>query len=447
MKKSLLIIVLLLNFTMYAQEDKTVTLTVSGTGKTLEEAKTNALRSAIEQAFGAFISSKTEILNDNLVKDEVISVANGNVQKYDIVSQVELPKIGYAITLSATVSISKLTSFAESKGVIVEFKGGMFAQNIKLQKLNEQSEEKATKNLIEVYLQLLENSFDYSLVSSEPLLVAGQSDLYKINFNVKTIGNDNYNKFINYFKETLGKVQAIDEEATNIIKVGKPIYYLIIDEKLYKFRSINSFHNIEKFFITSQLLSSSFKINSNIGSYKYSFKQLFGWNFFTRLNKSFLKVRVVEGKEKNIYGHEGFLNNFSFDINEVKRRLDDSPGGILANLFPFYIANNTLYKSLSDLYKVQICPIPSQYGRLKNANYNDILVNNYTNKRKYFYTYNSPIDIDDTIYFSTDFNEISYSYDINLKLIELEKIKSFKIEKVPILKYINNLSSYVELEK
>ena len=49
---------------IHAQDDKTVTLTVSGTGKTLEEAKKNALRSAIEQAFGAFISSKTEILND-----------------------------------------------------------------------------------------------------------------------------------------------------------------------------------------------------------------------------------------------------------------------------------------------------------------------------------------------------------------------------------------------
>jgi hypothetical protein len=102
-----------------ASDDKTVTLTVSGTGKTLEEARLNALRSAIEQAFGAFISSKTEILNDNLIKDEIVSVASGNVQKYDVVSQIEIPNTGYAITLSATVSISKLTSFAESKGVVV----------------------------------------------------------------------------------------------------------------------------------------------------------------------------------------------------------------------------------------------------------------------------------------------------------------------------------------
>ena len=34
---------------------------------------------------------------------------------------------------------SDLTSFAESKGIEIEFKGGLFAQNIKLQKINEQN--------------------------------------------------------------------------------------------------------------------------------------------------------------------------------------------------------------------------------------------------------------------------------------------------------------------
>ena len=75
---------------IHSQEDKTVTLTVSGTGKTLEESKTNALRSAIEQAFGAFISAKTEILNDNLVKDEIVSVSNGNIQSFEILNESQL---------------------------------------------------------------------------------------------------------------------------------------------------------------------------------------------------------------------------------------------------------------------------------------------------------------------------------------------------------------------
>jgi putative intracellular protease/amidase len=58
--KKLIFIALLLNISVitYAQDDKTVTLVVSGQGKSQDEAKTNALSSAIKQAFGVFISSK-----------------------------------------------------------------------------------------------------------------------------------------------------------------------------------------------------------------------------------------------------------------------------------------------------------------------------------------------------------------------------------------------------
>ena len=70
------------NFIYSQTTGNIVTLTTSGTGKTIEEAKNNALRSAIEQAFGAFISSKTEILNDELIKDEVVSITSGNIIKY-----------------------------------------------------------------------------------------------------------------------------------------------------------------------------------------------------------------------------------------------------------------------------------------------------------------------------------------------------------------------------
>jgi hypothetical protein len=450
MKKLILICTLLLNIACIAQEDKTVTLTVSGTGKTIEEAKTNALRSSIEQAFGAFISSKTEILNDNLVKDEIVSVANGNVQKYDVISQIELPNVGYAITLSATVSISKLTSFAVSKGVEVEFKGGMFAQNIKLQKLNEESEEKATKNLVEVYTQLLENSFDFSLVSSEPVLVKDKSDVYKIKFNVNTVVNDNYNNFIKYFKETLGKVQATEDEAKNIISVGKPIFYLIIDEKVYKFRSMNSFRNVSKFFIVSQLLSTSFKVTSNIAIYKYTFKNIFRYHYddsvygdflFTKQsNLSLLEARVVPFRKV-------YTDGFNLDLEEFnyyKRQIQGS--GYLAALFPFFIENGIQYKTLTELFNIEICPIP-YWSDSPESKYQSIYTKFRNEKmKKYFYQSHFAINIDDLVYFNTKFNAPTYTYEVNLNLSELEKITSFKIEKVPFLEYINNLANYVELE-
>jgi len=61
-----------LTFLSIGQTDnKDVLITASGSGTSQELAKQTALRNAIEQAFGAFISSKTEIFNDEIVADQM----------------------------------------------------------------------------------------------------------------------------------------------------------------------------------------------------------------------------------------------------------------------------------------------------------------------------------------------------------------------------------------
>jgi hypothetical protein len=76
----------------YAQDsDKTVTITSSGSGKTQDEAKQSALKSAIEQAFGAFISTKTEMFNDQVVADQMSSVSSGNIKSYEVLNESQLP--------------------------------------------------------------------------------------------------------------------------------------------------------------------------------------------------------------------------------------------------------------------------------------------------------------------------------------------------------------------
>ena len=118
-------------------ENKDVTITASGSGFTIEAAKQSALRSATEQAFGAFISSKTEMFNDQIVADQMASVSSGNIKSYEVLNESELPNGKWAVTLLAIVSVDKLTSFVEAKGVAIEIKGGLFALNIKQQLLNE----------------------------------------------------------------------------------------------------------------------------------------------------------------------------------------------------------------------------------------------------------------------------------------------------------------------
>ena len=61
---------------------KEVTLTVTGSGKTKEDAVKSALRSALEQTYGAFVSSNTTIVDDELIKDEISTISNNCVKSY-----------------------------------------------------------------------------------------------------------------------------------------------------------------------------------------------------------------------------------------------------------------------------------------------------------------------------------------------------------------------------
>ena len=270
-------------------DNKIVTLTVSGTGKTLEEAKSKALRSAIEQAFGAFISSKIEILNDNLVKDEIVSVSNGNIQKYDVVSQVEIPENGFDITIKATVSIDKLTSFAESKGIEIEFKGGLFAQNIKIQKLNEDSEFIAIKNFCYVGLNILLNSIDYNIENLEPKILNSKGgnwkyDLkkglyiedydendYEIDFIVEAKSNNNLNLFYESLSKLLLSLNMTEEEVLNYKKINKKIIEIEFDNQKFYLRNTRSAKTIHTLFYKASLIPTLFSIDSNIETFNNIF--------------------------------------------------------------------------------------------------------------------------------------------------------------------------------
>ena len=105
------LVCLLFTFAAFSQP-KEVTLVVTGEGATKEEATTNALRSAVEQTFGVFVSANTEILNDDLVRDEVATVSSGNIKLYEEMASISSPDGRVMVTLNAVVSIGQLVSFA-----------------------------------------------------------------------------------------------------------------------------------------------------------------------------------------------------------------------------------------------------------------------------------------------------------------------------------------------
>jgi hypothetical protein len=268
MKKLILIFALIINLSAFSQDDKTVTLVVSGQGKTQDEAKQNALRSAIEQAFGTFISSKTEILNDNLVKDEIVSIANGNIQKFDIISEVQIPDGGYATTLKATVSVTKLTSFVESKGVEVEFKGSLFGANLRQQKLNEEAEYKAILNLCQTSNEILSKSLDYSLEVGDPIK-APESNDYQVLYTVKATPNNNFDQFVNNFHSNIKFISMPVAEQEDFKKLNKEIYILKVNYlENYFFRNIKSTIALQNLFLKSNKFIHNFEIQTNLDTIK-----------------------------------------------------------------------------------------------------------------------------------------------------------------------------------
>jgi hypothetical protein len=236
MNQLILMAILALSINAYAQDDKTVTLVVNGQGKTQDEAKQNALRSAIEQAFGTFISSKTEVLNDNLVKDEIVSVANGNIQKYDVISEVQIPDGDYATSLKATVSITRLTSFVESKGVVVEFKGSILAANVKQQMLNEKNEEKSITNVVSTCKEILDRSCDFVIVRGEPIQKNDDNNKWAVPISINVTFNQNIDNFNQYFLNSIKGLCMTQEEVSQYQQLGKKTYKITIQNDYY-FRS------------------------------------------------------------------------------------------------------------------------------------------------------------------------------------------------------------------
>ena len=370
MKKLLLLLTVSFSISASAQDDKTVTLTVSGQGKTQDEAKQVALRSAIEQAFGAFISSKTEILNDNLVKDEIVSVTNGNIQKFDVLSEMQLPNGGYATTLKVVVSVVKLTSFVESKGVEVEFKGGLFAVNIKMQKLNEDAELSTMKNLAIISKDIAFNSFDYKLVVNNPKSVNGDNNQWDVEFETTAKFNKNIDILYKYIDEQLPLFVLSKSDIKEYRNLNKSIYQIIYKNQNYYLRNKNSvvlFNSIADFINKSAI---SFKIANNKSTYYgtdilknlsnnnveknkkytvglvyaiYSFRMRFSFDQLSSINKFTITPEGIVNQQKRIYGElipsaEELIDIFSqSDVDKEPSLSGGSPEGLF----------NLIYKDIN----------------------------------------------------------------------------------------------------
>jgi hypothetical protein len=221
----------------FADSSSSIEIVVNGHGKSLEEARSNALRSAIEQAFGTFISSKTEILNDRLLNDEIVSISNGNVQRYEIISEERFTDYSYFSTLRVWVSVDNLTKLCVSKGISTEFDGGLFSVNIKLQLLNEEAEIKAVENLIFMLHPILLQSFNYSVEYEPPISVDGGSTNWMIKYKISSLSNANMKHIGIRLSKLLESISLRSHDVETFNKLHKNYFTLSLNEVTYHLRT------------------------------------------------------------------------------------------------------------------------------------------------------------------------------------------------------------------
>ena len=236
--------------TSQSSEDE-VTLVVSADGATKDEATKVALRSAIEQAYGTFVSANTTILNDELVKDEIVTVSTGNIKDFKEISCEQMPSGKFFVTLQATVSVSQLISYAKSKGAETEFAGVTFAINLRMKELNKQNESKVLDNMF-LQLNSLSNLFDFEMELGEPKFKRGRTvsaDMDEISLSEFLGGNNEteesdcivegtiyllYNANTQLYNDiifnTLSSLSLSEDERKEYVELGIPYYSFFLPE-------------------------------------------------------------------------------------------------------------------------------------------------------------------------------------------------------------------------
>jgi len=302
------------------------TLVVSASAATEDEAIKNALRSAIEQTYGTFVSANTTLLNDELVKDEVVTISSGNIKEYSKVGSFKSANGQISVTLKATVCISKLVTYAKSKGASAEFAGATLAMNVKMYELNKNAELKALGNLIEYMKKNLSNAFSRNIQISEPS--AGELDggydyseelfnwmtnlrnnYYKIVMTISYDVNKNTESFITYINNALESISINENEYNSIRDLG-------IETTSARFPFIRK---------NFKFRNNGEKLNELGRELLKSFDDAFG-HFY-----------VVD----NLGGRSLVSYNFDPDnLPQSQKRLEACSSGVLS---PYYILENNFY--------------------------------------------------------------------------------------------------------
>jgi hypothetical protein len=160
-----------------------------GYGATPEQALQNALQNAVEQAAGAYVSTITEIENDEIVKDEVLSLSHGFIKEHRKLSESKFDD-EYKVVAAAIIVEKQMIERLEASGLKVNYNAGGLVSKLKAWDKMKEDEYLMAKALFDLHeLKNYGIIWDYNIHMNEP---KRRGDKYTVIGTVSAVTNTNY---------------------------------------------------------------------------------------------------------------------------------------------------------------------------------------------------------------------------------------------------------------
>lgn len=175
-----------------------VTIISEGTGKNKSEATMSALKFALAEAYGTYISSRSSIDTNDLFSDETVMITNGNIKSYKEISYNES---SHVIKLNVLVSLDKLNKYVENHGSNVSIDGSRLIVNRELKAINRGNTDISFNHFLEKLSETACKCYNYSLTVGEPKI---EGNFVYLNIQIKCKDNiEQQNTFNNIYNNSL----------------------------------------------------------------------------------------------------------------------------------------------------------------------------------------------------------------------------------------------------
>jgi len=200
----------------YAEEAEIIEkIIVSGVGVDADKARQNAIRNAVEQIVGTYVSSDTIVKNSTLLKDEVLSYSGGYVKDTKILSQEKTDDGLFTTKIEALVISTKLKRKLESLNIATKKVEGESLFGEAVSKIdNQQTGQALLDKILSKYPQAA-----YTFEVGKPQILSTNPNSGKARVSIPlSIQWDQ--AFLSELKDVLSKVSTIELKSADIVSFG-----------------------------------------------------------------------------------------------------------------------------------------------------------------------------------------------------------------------------------